>query len=283
MKCALVLEGGSLRSMFSAGVLDVLMENNICFDGVFGVSAGSLTGISYVSGQPQRTKRVNADFVNDNRYLGLRNLLRKRSIFNFDFLFGQISDIYLPLDKSAFMNAATDFTCGVTSCDTGKPVFFSKRKCGDIFAAARASSSMPLLSPIVMVDGIPCMDGGISVAVPYRQALEEGYQKVLVIPTRQHGFRKPMTSDAMCRVYARKYARYPEFVKTLIDTPRMYAREMDEIDTLEKKGTIMVVRPEKPITISRTERDTAKLLLLYEEGWRLGTKFLPKIKTYMEL
>lgn len=281
MKCALVLEGGSLRSMFSAGILDVLMEHNIHFDGVFGVSAGSLTGISYVSNQPGRTKRVNADFVNDRRYLGIRTYLRKKSVFNFDFLFGEISEIYLPLDRDTFMNSDVDFTCAATSCETGRPVYFSKRSCRDILLAARASSSMPLLSPIVTVDGIPCLDGGISVAVPYRRAMDEGYEKLVVVPTRHHGFRKPLNADAVCRMYAKKYARYPAFLKTLIDTPRMYGRQMEEIDSLEKKGELLTVRPQVPITISRTERDTVKLLLLYEEGRRVGKTRLPQIRQYL--
>lgn len=282
MKRALVLEGGSLRCVFSAGVLDVLMEQQIHFDGVFGVSAGCLTGINFVSNQPGRTKRVNVDFANDPRYFGLRTLLRRQSMFNFDFLFGQISNIYLPLDRAVFMESPVDFTCGVTACETGKTLYFCKHSCTDILRAARASSSMPLVSPIVTVEDIPCMDGGISTAIPYQRALDEGYDKLLLIPTRHHGFRKPQASDAFCRLYARAYARYPQFVKALIDTPRMYAREMEEIDRLERDKKMLVIRPQSPITISRTEHNTAKLLLLYEEGRRIGEASLDRIKAYLE-
>ena len=190
-KWALAMEGGSLRCMFSAGAVDVMMERQLWANGVFGVSAGALTGVNYVSRQVGRTAQVNLDFVNDKRYLGLGNLIFKKSIFNFDFLFGEISDSLLPLDREEFARSEMEFTAVTTDCRTGQPAYWEKHRCGDIYGAIRASASMPLLSPTVEVEGIPCVDGGVSVSIPYRKPLEEGYGKVVVITTREHGYRKP--------------------------------------------------------------------------------------------
>lgn len=266
MKTALVLEGGSLRCMFSAGVVDVMMEQGISFDAVYGVSAGSLTGVNYVSNQPKRTMRVNIDFVGDRDYLGMKTLVFNKSIFNFDYLFDNISNTYLPLDRKTFEESPVDFTCAATSIETGEALYFNKHTCDDIYTAMVASSSMPLLSPIVDVCGTKCLDGGIKVAVPYQKAIDDGCDKIVVVPTREHGFRKPFTSRGLAGLYLNRYFRYPDFVKSLIDTPRMYDRQMNEIDALQRAGCILVIRPERPVTVSRTEKDIRKLMALYQEG-----------------
>ena len=281
MKTALVLEGGSFRCMFSTGVLDVLMEHDINFDEVFGVSAGSLTGINYVSRQPGRTKNVNVNFVGDHRFLGIRSFLKSGNVFNFDFLFGEVSNIYLPLDLAAFESNPVAFTACATALETGNPVYFSKDSCSDIMAAVRASSSMPLLSVPVEVDGSLYLDGGVSVAIPYQQAIDEGYDKILIITTREHGFRKSMPRPSVMKMYAKKYAEYPAFLKAVLEMPRMYARQMDEMDRLELDKRVHIIRPEKPIKISRIEKDTTKLLELYAEGRRIGSEKLTAAADYL--
>ncbi len=279
---ALVLEGGSLRCMFSAGASDVMLEETIGFDGVFGVSAGALTGVNFVSNQPGRTARVNLEYVNDKRYLGVRNLVLHHSIFNFDFLFGEVSDNLIPLDRETFLSSPCRFTAVSTNCVTGQPVYSEKHSCGDIYAAIRASASMPLLAPAVMVDGAPCLDGGCSVSIPYRRAIEEGYEKIVVITTREHGYRKPMVSRTAARIYARYYRRYPNLIRDLLETPRRYDRELEEIDQLEREGRLFVLRPPKPVTVSRTEKDVAKLQALYDEGRDTCQKHLDALKAYLE-
>lgn len=281
-KTAIVLEGGSLRCMFSAGALDIMMEEQIAYDGLFGVSAGALSGVNYVSGQIGRTAQVNLSYVNDKRYMGLRNLVLHRSIFNFDFLFGEICDSLVPLDRAAFHSSPCAYTAVATNCLTGEPVYREKSTAGDIYAAIRASASMPLVSPMVNVDGIPCLDGGISVAIPYEKALEEGYEKIVIITTREHGFRKHMVSKTMARLYSRSYRRDPQLVRCLLDIPRMYAKEMDEIDRLEAQGRVFVIRPPKPVTVSRTEKDLEKLAALYEEGKETCREILPALKSYLQ-
>ena len=280
-KWALALEGGSLRCMFTAGGVDVMMERGILFDGVFGVSAGALTGVNYVSGQIGRTAQVNLDYVNDKRYLGLGNLILHKSIFNFDFLFGEISDTLIPLDREAFAKSPCAFTAIATNCQTGLPVFAEKHSCTDIYAAIRASASMPLLSPMVMVEGQPCLDGGVSLSIPYQKPLDEGYEKVVVITTREHGFRKPQVTRPIARLYARRYRKYPNLIQQLLATPRRYAQELEELDRLEAQGKLYVIRPPKPVTVSRTEKDVKKLRALYVEGRQTCQSQLDQLFHYL--
>ncbi len=281
-RIALALEGGSLRCLFSAGAVDVMMERDLAYDGVFGVSAGALTGINYISGQPGRTAQVNLEFVNDKRYLGIRNLLLHKSIFNFDFLFGKISTDLIPFQWDAVPKNPCRFTAAATNCLTGKPEYFEKSSCGDIYAAIRASASMPLLAPVVPVDGKPCLDGGCSVSIPYRQALDEEYDKVVVVTTREHGYRKPPVARAAARAYARHYRQYPQLVRALLDTPRRYNREVDELEKLEAQGKLFVLRPPRPVTVSRTEKDVQKLQALYDEGQETCEKSWDALEDYLK-
>lgn len=277
-----MLEGGSLRCMFSAGATDVMMEQELWPDGVFGVSAGALTGANIISRQPGRTARINLDYVNDKRYLGVRNLILHKSLFNFDFLFGEVCDTLVPLDRETFESSPCRFTAVSTSCNTGKPVYSEKGSCSDIYAAIRASASLPLLAPMVTVDGEPCLDGGMSISIPYRKALDEGYDKIVVITTREHGYRKGPVSMASARLYTRFYRKYPELLKGILSVPRRYNRELIEIDRLESEGKIFVIRPPKPVTVSRAEKDTKKLQALYDEGRETCEKQLEALKSYWE-
>lgn len=278
---AIVLEGGSLRCMFSAGAVDVMMEEGIAYDGLFGVSAGALTGANYVSGQRGRTAEVNLNFVNDKRYLGVRNLLLHRSLFNFDFLFGEICDTLVPMDRETFEHSPCRFTAVSTNCLTGEPVFSEKSACTDIYAAIRASASLPLLAPMVMVEGAPCLDGGVSLSIPYMRALEEGYDKVVVVTTREHGYRKDKVSRPMARMYARAYRKYPRLVEALLEAPRRYGRELDMLDRLEAQGRLFVLRPPQPVTVSRAEKDTDKLRALYQQGADACRSRLPALLGYL--
>ena len=257
------------------------MERQLWANGVFGVSAGALTGVNYVSRQVGRTAQVNLDFVNDKRYLGLGNLIFKKSIFNFDFLFGEISDSLLPLDREEFARSEMEFTAVTTDCRTGQPAYWEKHRCGDIYGAIRASASMPLLSPTVEVEGIPCVDGGVSVSIPYRKPLEEGYGKVVVITTREHGYRKPQTPRALANLYAKYYKPYPQLVRALLETPRRYARELDELDRLEAQGKVFVLRPPEPLTVSRTEKDVKKLRALYAQGRQVCQERWEELEHYL--
>lgn len=281
-KTALILEGGSLRCMFTAGVLDVLMEEGIRLPCVVGVSAGALSGINYVSGQIGRTAKVNLDFVRDKRYLGLGNLVRRHSVFNFDFLFGEVSDTLVPLDRAAFDSSDQRFVAVATDVRSGEAVYFDKATCGDIMMACRASASMPLLAPIVEVDGIPCLDGGVSVSVPVDWALEQGYEKVVLVLTRHKGYRKKPVGMAMRRAYEEAYREYPLLVQRLEQVPARYNHLQSKISRLEKEGRVFVIRPREPVRVSRMERNLEKLEALYAIGRQTALERLTDMTAYLE-
>lgn len=249
---------------------------------MFGVSAGALTGVNYVSDQPGRTARVNLEYTNDKRYMGVRNLLLHRSIFNFDFLFGELCTNLVPFDYETFLRSPVNFTAVCTDCRTGRPQYFEKSSCGDIFMAMRASASMPLLAPIVTVDGVPCLDGGCSVSIPYQRALDEGYDKIVIVTTREHGYRKPPVSRSMAKLYLRAYRNYPQLVRQLLKIPQRYEQELLEIDRLEREGRVFVIRPPKPVTVSRVEKNTEKLHALYLEGQEEAKKQMERLHAYLE-
>ena len=278
---ALVLEGGSLRGVFTAGVLDVFIEQGIELSYVNGVSAGSMNGMSYVSKQVGRTIQVDLDYVNDKRFLSFRNMVKNRFIFNFDFLFGEISETLVPFDYDAFYKSKQTFEVVATRCKTGKPVYFEKSTCKDFVAAVKASSSIPILSRMIDVNGRKYLDGGCSMPIAYQRAIDLGYDKIILVLTRQKGYRKPPLDRWTQKAYERYFKPLPKFLETLKEVPDRYNRMQEEIDRLEAEGRILCIRPDKPVVVQRTEQDKRKLRALYEDGRRLATEQLEEIKDYL--
>lgn len=279
---ALILEGGSLRCLFTAGVMDTFIANGIEFPCVGGVSAGSLSGMNYVSKQMGRTAKVNIDYVKDKRYMGIRSLIRNHSIFNFDFLFDDIAKELLPFDEETFYNSAQRYVAFATDCKTGKLVSFEKGKSKDLMLGCRASCSLPLLSPIVHVEGLECLDGGIANPIPIDWAIKEGYEKIVVVLTRQEGYKKQPVSKPMLRAYERTYKDYPKLLKKLKQIPRHYNEIQEAIAKLENEGRIFVIRPEEPVLVSRVEKDVQKLRDLYEIGKTVANKRMEDMLAYLE-
>ena len=280
---ALVLEGGSMRCLFTAGVLDVFLEQEMNFSYVIGVSAGSMTGLSYVSRQPGRTRDVTIGFVNDSRYLSFRRMMKKRQIFNFDFLFGELSHELIPFDWETFNRSPQRYVAVATRCKTGQPEYFEKGRCSDLEAAVAASSSMPLLSRMITIDHKQYLDGGLSMPIPYRKAMEEGYEKVVLVLSRDHNYRKPPISPLQEKAYRRYFKPLPKLLASIEEIPARYNRMEDEIDRLEEEGKIFVIRPPKRVTVSRLERNRKNLEALYREGREEGEKRLEALRSYLGL
>ncbi|GLB29468.1 patatin family protein [Lacrimispora amygdalina] len=280
---ALVLEGGSLRGVFTAGVLDVFMEQGLEMSYVNGVSAGSMSGMSYVSKQIGRTIKVDLDYVNDKRFLSFRNLVEKRSIFNFDFLFGELSNTLVPFDYDTFYQSEQIFEVVATRCKTGKPEYFEKSTCDNFIDAVKASSSIPILSRMISVGGKKYLDGGCSMPVAYQRAIDLGYEKIVLVLTREPGYRKPPLDRWTKKGYERYFAPLPRFLKALEDVPERYNRMQEEIDRLEKEGRIYVIRPDHHVTVQRTEQDKRKLEALYQEGRRLALVHMDSLKAYLKM
>ena len=280
---ALVLEGGSLRSMFTAGVLDVLTEEKIVMSYVNGVSAGTMAGMNYITGQRGGMLRINEEFLHDKRYMGMRSLLKNRLVFNFDFVFGELSEQLIPFDYQAFFASPQKFEAVATRCRTGKPEFFEKSRCGEMIKAVQASASMPLLSRMVTVNHRKYLDGGISLPIAYQRAMDLGYEKVVLVLTRNKGYRKKPLSRMTIRAYERYFAPLPKLLDSLYEVPERYNRMQEEIDRLEETGRIFVIRPEQPVRVSRLEQNLGKLRALHREGIETAKKRLPALRAYLEI
>lgn len=276
IKSGLILEGGALRGVFTAGVLDLFMDKNLELSDIFAVSAGTTNALSYISKQKGRTIKINVNYVNDSRYLGMINFVKDRSIFGFDFIFHDIAENLEPFDFDTFNNSQQRLIAVASNCNTGKAEYFDKNNCNSMFLACRASCSMPFLAPIIHVNNIPCLDGGISDAIPICRAIEEGCKKNVIILTRHKGYRKKISSKNK-KIIESAYKHYPKLVKTLITKNIRYNSNLDYIDMLEEQKKIFVIRPKEPITISRTEKDTNKLKKLYMKG------YLQALEQYNEL
>lgn len=278
---ALVLEGGALRSVYAAGVLDVFLESGIIFEYVLGVSAGALNAGNYISGQIGRSARVNIDYVNDSRYIGLWHLLKEGSIFNFDFLFGEPSKEWMPYDEKAFLSSKQRYIIGATNCNTGKQEFFERHSYNDLVEVLTASSTLPVLSKLAYIDGVPYIDGGVSNAIPFKKAQLDGYDKIVIILTRPKGYynRKKVLLNDFFRVY---YRKYPNLVKKLCTMSERYNLLLKQISKLEKAGKIFVIQPTTKLKVKRVERNQDKLRLLYLEGKEDARILLPQMLKYLE-
>lgn len=278
---ALVLEGGSLRCMFTAGVLDVMIEQGVELSYVNGVSAGSMNGMNYISKQVGRTLRVNREYLHDKRYISFRNMLKNRLIFNFDFLFGELSTDLIPFDRETFDASPQRFEVVATRCKTGKPEFFEKGVCENMDAAVQASCSIPLLSKMIEVEGKKYLDGGVSLPIAYQRAMDQGYEKVIVILTREEGYRKKPLDSWTMRAYDRYFKPLPRLRAALAEVPDRYNRMQEELAELETQGRIFIIRPQLPVVVSRIEQDEKKLEALYAEGRRVGEERLAELKRYL--
>lgn len=279
---ALVLEGGSLRCVFTAGVLDVLTEQGIEFSYVNGVSAGTMAGMNYISKQAGRMLKINEEYLHDKRYMSFKNLIRNRLAFNFDFVFGELSRELIPYDYQAFYASPQKFEVAVTRCRTGETEFYEKSTCSDMMRAVQASCSMPLLSRMVTVDHKKYLDGGISLPIAYERAMELGYEKVVLILTRNKGYRKLPLDRWTRRCYRHYFKPLPRLLKALYEVPERYNRMQEEIERLEEAGKIFVLRPQEPVRVSRMERDIRKLRAFHKEGREVAEENMADLKAYLE-
>ena len=266
IKAALVLEGGALRGMYTSGVLDTFLKNNMEFECVAGVSAGALNAMSYISKQPGRSAKINLEYCDDPRYIGRKAFIKNKGIIGYDYLFGDISENKVPFDYKSFENTNQRFIIVTTNCEKAETEYLEKSNCNDLFKAAQASSSMPLASAMVEINNNHYLDGAVTTSIPVKWALEQGYEKVVVVLTRDKTYRKPMLSNKMKKLYKLAYHKYPKLIEKLNTMPERYNKLQDEIIDLEKEGKIFIIRPEKEVTVSRLEKDKEKLENLYKEG-----------------
>lgn len=281
-KSVLVLEGGAMRSLFTSGVLDVLMDNNIDIECTVGVSAGALVGSNYVSNQRGRTANININYCKNSKYIGIGAIKNNKGLVGFDYLFGEISKKEEPFDEKEFFNSNKRFVTGATNCLTGKTEFFEKDE-ENIYTLLQASSSMPIISRIVFIKGKPYLDGAIDCNIPIEWAIELGYEKIVVVLTRNREYRKEPISPKMKHIYQLSFKQYPKLLQSIYDRPNKYNSLYEKIENLEKEKKIMVFQPNKAVTISRLEKDQDKLRELYDQGIQETQGRLEELKKYLEI
>ncbi len=279
---ALLLEGGSLRGLYTAGALDTLMEREIYFPAVAGVSAGALNAVNYVAHQPGRSASINLRYRKDPRYFGPMAAFYGGSLFGLNFMLKDLSQS-IPFDYDTFYHGSQRMVAVATCVQTGKPAYFEKGKTDfDFFESVRASASLPLVSVPVRLGKFSYLDGGCSCPIPLHWAQTEGFEKTVIITTRQKGFRKTPPSQRMINLYDDFYGRNALFMATLLTQEVRYNALMEEIDALEEAGKIFVLRPADPVDISRFEKDTDKLLNLYNRGRREMREQLDALEAYLQ-
>ena len=258
------------------------LENDVYFPAVAGVSAGSLNALNYASHQPGRSASINLRYRHDSRYFGPKAALRGGSLFGLKFMLNDVKK-EVPFDEETFAHGGMRVIAVATNVETGKPAYFEKGKTDFPFdEAVRASASLPLASVPVVLDGQPYLDGGCSCPIALNWALNEGFEKIVVITTRQKGFRKAMPGQRMVDLYDDFYSDKPLFLADMLTQELRYNTLMDQLDELEADGRICCVRPQEPITIGRFEGDENKLLDLYNRGHREGREALDKVQAYLE-
>ena len=269
-KSGLILEGGGMRGIFTIGVLDNLMDRGIRFPYIIGVSAGACNGLSYMSNQRGRAKYADIDLLKEYDYIGLRYLFTKGNIMDFDLLFHKFPEEISPYDYDTLATSPERYEMVTTSCITGKACYFEEKKNPKrVIEIVKASSSLPFVCPIAYVDGEPMLDGGISDSIPLERAMSQGYDNNLVILTRNRGYRKPQKAIKVPFFF---YRKYPKIKETISGRNAMYNRQMELVEEMEREGRVQVLRPVKPVEVGRIERNTDKLLALYQEGYDLAAQ-----------
>ena len=264
MKLGLVLEGGGMRGLYTVGALDYLAENNIQVDYVVGVSAGACNAASFVSGQKGRGLRVIINYIGDKRYVGISNYIKTKSMFGMNFIFDEIPHKLDTFDYNSLLASPCEFKIGVTNAKTGKSEYFSKEYMKNDCTLLRASSSIPIFSPIVKFEGGEYFDGGTSDPIPVRKAIEDGCDKVIIVLTRDRSYVKP--PEKFKRIYKHILKKYPEMIKVLDNRHVVYKDTIEYINQLEKDGRAIVISPSVPLKISRFEKDRNKLYEIYKLG-----------------
>ncbi|KPU43123.1 NTE family protein RssA [Oxobacter pfennigii] len=279
MKTGLVLEGGGMRGLYTAGILDLFLKENIDFDYIIGVSAGACNAASYISRQLERNQRIFLNFIGDRRYLSLYNFLKTGSLFGMDFIFDEIPNKLDLFDYDAFKKSTVDFLTGVTDIMTGKTVYFNKEKmCGN-FMILRASSSIPVFSPIVEFEGGKYLDGGTSDPIPVKKAVDDGCEKLVIVLTHNRGYKK--SPERFKNIYRKIYKSYPEMINVLDKRHEVYNQTIDFIEKLESEGKALVLAPKRPFSVGRFEKKPSKLKDLYQQGFEETKEISEDIKSFL--
>ena len=272
---SLILEGGTLRPIFSAGVMDALLDNNITFPYCIGVSARITNGISYISQQRGRNLEVVTKYRNDKRYLGYRNFLKCKSLFGLDFVFDEIPNKLIPFDMDTYKKYPGKVLVGVTNAKTGKTEYLDGKNLDDKATMLRATCALPIFFPVIKLNGNEYYDGGICDPIPIKKAIEDGNDKHLIILTQPKGYKKELSKKNVL-VAKLLNNKYPNLKDALLNRHDSYNETVRFCEELEKQGKALILRPE--FSLESFEKDVDKLKANYNHGYDLATKRINDIK-----
>ena len=280
MKKGLILEGGAMRGLFTAGVIDVMMEHGIQFDGIVGVSAGACFGCNYKSGQIGRTLRYNLKYCKDPRYCSYRSLFTTGNMYGAEFCYDKIPNELDLFDEDAYRANPMEFHVVCTDVETGKPVYCKMEStAGKNVEWIRASASMPLAAEIVKIGDRKLLDGGVADSIPIKYFEKIGYNRNVVVLTQPLGYVKK--ANPLMPVLRRKYKEYPEFIKTMEARYKVYNRTTEYIAELEAEGDVFVIRPEKPLPVGHVTHDPQVIQKVYDLGRQAMEKRINLLKAYL--
>ncbi|MCI8373974.1 MAG: patatin family protein [Lachnospiraceae bacterium] len=279
-RAGMILEGGGTRGVFTAGVLDYFMEQGLYLPYVIGVSAGACNAVNYVSHQKGRMKTCTIDFLEAGSYVGFRSLVKNHSLFNMDLIFDIFPNKIIPFDYEAFFSSGQTCILTATNCLTGKAAYLTERGSRErLMKACRASASLPIVSPMVEVDKVPMLDGGVADSVPIRKALHDGVKKNIVILTRQEGYRKAPAKRSL-RMARILYQKYPYLIRAIKNRAYFYNRTMELLEDLEERGRVLVIRPQVPV-VKNTEDNVRVLTDFYNHGYEYAKDTFSQVTNYL--
>lgn len=280
MKTGLVLEGGAHRAIYTAGVLDVLAENNVYFDGVIGVSAGAIHGCAFVSKQIGRSINYTLKYAGDKRYMSFYSLLTTGNMVGEQFCYHDLPEKLFPFDHKSFEQSNTEFYVTCTNLQTGLAEYIHCEELKDKMPYLRASASMPFVSKISFINGNAYLDGGIADSIPVRAFQNMGYERCVVVQTRASGYKKKPNKLTWLAYFL--YRRYPNFIKAIKNRHIMYNKELIDIEDMQQKNEVFVIRPSKLIKISHTEKNKQVLRQVYELGRTDAINALPALQKFLK-
>ena len=277
-RTALVLEGGAMRGMYTAAVLDVLMDEGIKVDAIYATSAGVLFGVNYLSGQRGRAIRYNKRFSRDKRYMGIHSLITSGNIINKDFAFYEVPFTLDVFDQEAYARSTTKMIATVTNVHTGGVEYIEVKNVFEQMEVLRAASAMPFVSQMVELDGQLYLDGGLADSIPLKKCQEDGYERIIVVETRPKGYRKSKVNSLPAKLF---YSKYPNLVKTITNRYVGYNAILQDIEELDAKGEIVLVRPTKDLKLGRVESNPDRLQEMYDLGISDAKLLLPRINKFL--
>lgn len=276
----LVLEGGGMRGVYTAGVLEYFMEQDLYFPYVVGVSAGACNAVSYISKQPGRNKKVTIGYIRDHRYLSYRNLFRHKSIFGMNFIFNELPNKLVPFDYDAFYNSPQQFAIGTTDAHTGEPIYYTKHQLmQQTMPIIQASSSLPFVATPIHYEGRTLFDGGLVDPIPVKKSLADGNKKHIIVLTKEQGYRKsPFKQRWLAKSF---YPAYNGLVNVLVNRSEIYNGTLETIERMEADGSAIIIRPSSKVVVGRMEKDPKKLEALHELGYQDAKRMGSQMKEWL--